>query len=115
MAWFLIKNFEGGGESIGDIVEVRDDSQSMGSRLERDPNRFTIVSVPGLDPDTVRHFMDAHVDDADPEKPIVLNRRRYSVDDLLASLGPYHVEDNIYEVPQVNMGLINGKLRDKGA
>ena len=97
MAEFLIKNQTSGNEFPGDIVEVRPDGANYG-RLELDPARFLIIKVAGLSFEDSLQLMDALTDDADPENPITIHRRRYSIEDALGLLGPFLVSDNIYEV-----------------
>lgn len=112
MADFLIKNQTSGGETPGDIVEVRPDGGCPGGRLEEDPERFIIIKVPGLDVAEALNFMDALIDDDDPENPITIHRRRYSIEDALGLLGPYHVSGNVYQV-EVHASW-NSFIKDKG-
>lgn len=121
MAEFLIKNQVSGGELRGDIVEVYPDGTfaaytltvGPGRKLEFDPDKFIIIRVPGLGVGEAIHLMDSLIDDSDPENPVVLHRRRYSITDALPFLAPYHVSGNIYEVP-VHASW-NSFLKDKEA
>ena len=106
MAEFLIKNFDSRHsnptvdatlERIGDIVEVRPDGAVYG-RLELLPEKFLIIKVPGLDYAASLQFMEGLVDDADPENPITKKIRKWTIEDVMAFLGPYLVSGNIYQV-----------------
>lgn len=115
MAEFLIKNFDSHHpdqavddtlERTGDIVEVRPDGFYLayqqtpgGKKREFYPDRFLIVKVPGLSYENSLFLMEALIDDTDPENPVTIKRRKYTIEDALVFLGPYHIDGNVYEVP----------------
>ena len=107
MAEFLIKNFDSHHtvtaidetlERIGDIVEVRPDGASYG-RLELDPGRFLIIKCPGLDFNDSLNLMESWNDDTDPQNPILIKVRRWSVADDIPFLAPFYDSENIYIIP----------------
>ena len=57
-----------------------------------------IIRVPGLSYEDSLYLMDSLVDDTDPMTPITIHKRRYTIEDALDFLEPYHVTGNIYEV-----------------
>ena len=122
MAEFLIKNFDSRHsvpevddtlERVGDIVEVRPDGARW-ARLERDPSKFIIIKCPGLDFASSLALMEAWNDVTDPENPILIRVRRWTVADAIPFLAPFLDSENIYIIPEESRaGAWATKLVDK--
>ena len=70
----------------GDIVEVRADGYWSKDRAGHGKHAFALVVLPGLSIEDAQHYMDAHEDMTDPEKPILPKRRKHQMDMAQMSL-----------------------------
>lgn len=78
MAIFYIRDSDGGTGrcSMNDVAEVFDDCN-----VNLPPARpYMIIKVAGLTRTDVVRWIDAHVDNTDPENPVILMRRLYMFD-----------------------------------
>jgi len=83
MAELLIKNVDAWGDDKsrsmkGDIIVVRPDGWVWGK--EECPPRFVVVKLKGVKVDDVKHYEQPLMDTKDPEKPVMLKRRKYAID-----------------------------------
>ena len=83
MAELLIKMVDAWGDDKsrsmkGDIIVVRPDGWKWGR--EECPPRFVVVKLKGVKEADVKHYEQPLMDTKDPEKPVMLKRRKYAID-----------------------------------
>ena len=78
-----IGNYEIEGPGRGHIVTIQPDGHIWG-KLECPPEYF-IVKIPGLNPASIRRYCSVYYDLTQPEKPIMIYRRRWVIREQLMS------------------------------
>jgi hypothetical protein len=95
-AEFVIMGFNSAEEVEGDVVEVRPNGSAYGTQ-ERNPAKFRIIRVLGLQYKANRLFMSPDWSGAGKDK-IMINRRGYTIGSL-SNLDPYYSGDeNFYDM-----------------
>lgn len=89
----------------GDIIVVRPDGWVWGR--EECPPRFVVIKMPGVKVDDVKYLEQPLMDKTDPEKPVLLKRRQYTVGNYVDTISGVGGSASISKV------VFDTKLTDK--